>query len=110
MYLTGDIFPPLSIREPVLAVAPVRGAEPRARRAAHVVPPGGQGRQPRRRPGQEQEAAAPRAVGVPLATPEEALCGGTHVTYSAVKVILVKGCVNYSRFHATFHHIYYIAE
>ena len=65
-----------SIREPVLAVAPLRGAEPRARRAAHVVPPGGQGRQPRRRPGQEQEAAA-SALGIPLATPEETFCGGT---------------------------------
>ena len=68
-----------STREPVLAVAPVRGAEPRARRAAHVVPPGGQGRQPRRRPGQEQEAAAPRAVDVPLTTAEEALCRGTQL-------------------------------
>ena len=91
-------------------MAPVRGSEPRARRAAHVVPPGGQGRQPRRRPGQEQEAAAPRAVGVPLATPEEALCGGTHVMYSAVKINVVRGCVNYSLFHAMFDQIYYTAE
>ena len=57
-------------------MAPVRGAEPRARRAAHVVPPGGQGRQPRRRPRQEQEAAT-RAAGLALAAPEEALGGGT---------------------------------
>ena len=62
-------------------MAPVRGAEPRARRAAHVVPPGGQGRQPRRRPGQEQEAAA-GAPGVTLPSPEEAFCGGSSIVES----------------------------
>ena len=56
-------------------MAPVRGAEPRARRAAHVVPPGGQGRQPRRRPRQEQEAAV-RATSFAVAATEEALGGG----------------------------------
>ena len=61
-------------------MAPVRGAEPRARRAAHVVPPGGQGRQSCRRPRQEQEAAA-RAAGLALAATEEALGGGERLEY-----------------------------
>ena len=57
-----------------------------------MVPPGGQGRQPRRRPRQEQEAAA-RPAGLALAAPEEALSGGKgpygwFMEYISISIVL----------------------